>query len=221
METYLKPTEFIDSDSEVVIHFSNYYCQGRSSEIEKAVALYYAVRDSIRYNPYQFSINPDHLKASYVISKGTSFCVPKAILLAASARVQGIHSRLGFADVKNHLASEELIKIMKTNIFVYHGYTELFINQKWVKATAVFDINLCQRFNIKPLEFDGSKDAIFHQYDQEGNKHMEYLQDHGTYDDLPYAQFVESIKTTYPMFFKTHLDVQELKKQDSVFNEEE
>ncbi len=126
----------------------------------------------------------------------------KSILLSACARNLDIPARLGFADVKNHLNTKKLREAMGTDVFIYHGYAELFLEGKWVKATPAFNLDLCKNFNVKPLEFDGREDSIFHPLDQTGNKHMEYLKDRGTFADLPLPDIIEESKKWYPQFFE-------------------
>ncbi len=202
MEEYLQPTYFIDSDHPAVIEFASQNCEPGEKVIEKAVRLYYAVRDSIRYNPYSIEPLKESMKASSVLNKGHGYCVAKAVLLAACARSQKIPARLGFADVKNHLNTKRLEELMGTDVFVYHGYTELFLTNKWVKATPAFNLTLCNNFNVKPLEFDGTKDSIFHPFDKSGNKHMEYVKDHGTFADLPWDKALAEMMKCYPVYFE-------------------
>ena len=133
-----------------------------------------------------------------MVKKGSGYCVAKAVLLAAAARQQSIPARLGFADVTNHLSTPKLRQIMKSDIFIYHGYTELFLNENWVKATPAFNLSLCSRFNVKPLEFDGINDSLFHEYDTLGQKHMEYLDDHGHFADLPFDRIFDAYEKQYP-----------------------
>ncbi len=199
-QQYLKPTRFIDCDFPEVIEYAKTTCGDETREIEKAVKMYYAVRDGFYYDPYHIDFRPDAMKASAVLAKGKGFCISKAILLAAVGRIEGIPSRLGFADVRNHLATDRLKQLMQSDIFVFHGYAELFLAKKWVKATPAFNLSLCQRFHVSPLEFDGKNDSIFHQFDRNGNLHMEYVRDHGQFADLPYDQMVEAIRTHYPAF---------------------
>ncbi|MGB1541529.1 MAG: transglutaminase-like domain-containing protein, partial [Cycloclasticus sp.] len=103
MTKFLQPTKFIDSDSATVKAFAFKSIEGATSDIEKAIRLYYAVRDSIRYDPYKFYLNEENFTASKTLSSGSSYCIPKALLLTAAARAVGIPAQLGFADVKNHL----------------------------------------------------------------------------------------------------------------------
>jgi len=195
---YLAPTPFIDCENPQIIAYARSLTRHSASPVENAVSIYYAVRDDIRYDPYCVSLDPAHLKASYTLQARRGFCVTKAVLLAAANRAAGIPSRLGFADVRNHLTTERLRALMGTDLFVYHGYTELFLDGRWVKATPAFNRSLCERFNVKPLEFDGVHNSVFQAYDMKGNKHMEYVRDHGTYADLPLNDIAESFRQHYP-----------------------
>ncbi len=199
---YLRPTYFIDSDSEPISNFAKTFTDQSASEFEKAIQLFYAVRDEIRYDPYDVKPIRRTLKASSVILKGSGFCVAKAIVLAALARNQNIPARLGFADVTNHLSTARLRNLMKSNLFVYHGYTELWLGKRWVKATPAFNLSLCTKFRVKPLEFDGLHDSVFHEYDTQGNRHMEYVVDHGHFPDLPYEQIFRAYEIQYPDMFE-------------------
>jgi transglutaminase-like putative cysteine protease len=197
-KSYLKPTYFIDCDSPVIKAYAKEVCHGISSDIDRAIALYYRVRDDIRYDPYSMEDKQETLRASSVLELKAGFCVPKAVLLAAVLRAQKIPSRLGFADVKNHLATQRLLAMMEIDLFINHGYVELFLKDKWVKATPAFNLSLCENFNVKPLEFDGVHDSIFHEFDTQGNRHMEYIRDHGTFTDLPYDAIFGAYRRYYP-----------------------
>ena len=199
--TYLEPTYFLDSTSSAVREFAERTCNNTASLTERAIRLYYAVRDEIRYDPYDLSPSRETFKASAVIAKGSGYCVAKAIVLTALGRQQGIPSRLGFADVRNHLSTSRLRTVMNTDTFYYHGYTEFLLDGKWVKATPAFNLTLCQRFKVKPLEFDGIHDSIFHESNLEGQQHMEYLRDHGSFTDLPFEEILSAYQHHYPAMF--------------------
>lgn len=201
LDVYLQPAQFVNSDAPEIVDFARQAVGQAGSQIDRAVKLYYAVRDSIRYTPYVIVLEPERFKATWPLKEKKGFCIHKSVLLAAVARAQGIPSRLGFADVRNHLATERLIQLMRTDEFIYHGYTELYLNGKWVKATPAFNLALCQKFGVKPLEFDGLRDSIFHPYDVAGHRHMEYIRDHGQYADLPYEQMVKAFEAGYPHLF--------------------
>jgi transglutaminase-like putative cysteine protease len=200
MNDYLKPGRFIDSDHPAVIAFAKEKAAGKSGR-ERAVSLYYAVRDGIRYNPFQNFLDDDVYRGSVCLARGQGWCVPKAALLAACVRSIGIPARVGFADVKNHLTSPELTKRMGTDLFVFHGYADLLLDGKWVKATPAFNLSLCKRFRVKPLEFDGTEDSIFHPFDEDNRKHMEYVRDRGNYADVPVELIKRTFEETYPDYY--------------------
>jgi transglutaminase-like putative cysteine protease len=194
----LRPTPFIDSDASSVRRFAEARAGDASDAVARAVRLFHAVRDEIRYDPYSFLLTPEELTASATLARGVGFCVPKAILLAAAARALGIPSRLGFADVRNHLTTPRLRALMGTDVFVFHGFTELHLEGRWVKATPTFDRALCERFGVRPLDFDGRADAIFHPFDVAGRRHMEYVRDRGRHADLPYETLLAVVREYYP-----------------------
>lgn len=200
MTEYLSPGRYIDSTHPAVSAFSQRHSKGES-ERERAVSLYYAVRDLIRYNPFLDFTDREVFRASAVLGAGQGFCVGKASLLAACARAAGIAARVGFADVKNHLTTPRLAETMGSDLFVYHGYTELRIDSKWVKATPAFNLALCTRFRVKPLEFDGREDSIFHAFDEDDRRHMEYLRDRGVYADVPVEKIQQAFREAYPKFY--------------------
>ena len=195
---FLRPTWFLDYDNDAVISRAKEITAGAADDRDRAVRLYYAVRDGFRYNPYRMSIDRSNYRASFVLGMGEGFCVQKAVLLAAFARAVGIHSRLRFANVRNHLATKKLIEAMKTDLFVFHGYNELLIDGVWLKCTPAFNLTLCEKFDILPLEFDGRRDSVFHPFDRRGNRHMEYIHDYGWFDDLPFDLMVQEFTRHYP-----------------------
>ena len=196
---YLRPAYFVDSDNPDVIAFAKRAAGDAETDVESVVRLFYAIRDGIRYDPYTVSLDPADYRASAVTKQSRAFCVPKAILLTACARALGVPARLGFADVRNHLSSDKLRDRVKTDLFVFHAYSELYIGGKWVKATPAFNIELCRRFGVRPLEFDGRADALFHPYDAEGRRHMEYVRDRGTFADLPFETMMRAFEEAYGM----------------------
>ncbi|MCV6614002.1 MAG: transglutaminase family protein [Cellvibrionaceae bacterium] len=197
MQEYLQPTEFIQSTHPAVVSFAEAHAQGET-DLEKAVSVYYAVRDKIFYDPFTASLERQGFKASHVLEVGRAWCVPKAILLAACYRHLGIPARLGFADVTNHLSTEKMRQAMQTDIFYWHGYTSVYLQGQWLKATPAFNLSLCEKFGLKPLEFNGREDSLYHEFDQQGNKHMEYLNERGDYADLPYQELMSDFKRYYP-----------------------
>ena len=194
---HLQPTPAIDADHPAVRDFAQRHARGDGARAQ-AAALYLAVRDGLRYDPYRIDLSTRGLSASQALAQGYGWCVPKAVLLAAAARAAGIPARLGFADVRNHLSTERMRRVMQTDVFYWHGYTELWLEGRWVKATPAFNVELCQRFGLLPLEFDGLHDSIYHPYDRAGQRHMEYVHQRGSFDDLPQADLVRDFARLYP-----------------------
>ena len=194
---YLHATACIDCDHPRVVAFARAHAGDMTTDRDRAVRLYYAVRDGIRYDPYAIDLSVAGMRASTTLAAGRGWCVPKAVLLAACCRTMGIPARLGFADVRNHLATERLRKLMNTDVFFWHGYTSIHIQDRWVKATPAFNIELCQRFQLKPLEFDGTADSIFHPFDLSGRVFMEYIRYRGEFSDLPLERISATLKRHY------------------------
>jgi transglutaminase-like putative cysteine protease len=198
-ELHLAPGRLVDSDAPAIRDYAAAHA-GEGDDVTRAVRLYYAVRDDLRYDPYDIEYSPEGFSASRTLARGKGFCITKAGVLAAVARAAGIPSRLGYADVRNHLATPRLVEQMGTDLFIFHGYTDLWLDGRWVKATPAFNIELCTKFGVLPLEFDGRTDSIFHPHDAEGRRHMEYVRDRGTYADVPYEEILKTFREVYPRF---------------------
>lgn len=195
------PTWFVDSDSDEVAGFVEDVLTragvDREDERAVAVALFRAVRDRVRYDPYAVSSDPEDFRASTVVRSTASWCVPKAVLYTATLRHVGIPARLAFADVRNHLTSEKLAAAMGSDVFAWHGYTEVWLDGRCLKVSTAFNIELCERFGVRVLDFDGTADALFHPFDLAGNRHMEYVRERGSYDDLPLDEMLAGFAEFY------------------------
>jgi transglutaminase-like putative cysteine protease len=193
----LAATALIDSDHPAVIAFARQHAQG-ADDRERAVSIFHAVRDGMRYDAYRIDLSPQGIKASTVLANGYGWCVPKAALMAAACRAAGIPARVGYADVRNHLSTERMRQTMQTDLFIWHGYTDVWLDGQWVKATPAFNIELCTRFGLKALDFDGRSDSIYHAFDTSGNRHMEYVNQRGAFDDMPLDRIVADFARVYP-----------------------
>jgi transglutaminase-like putative cysteine protease len=193
----------VESDHPWVVAYANRVVRGlgpAATPTERAVRLYYAVRDEIRYDPYTAELSVEGLRARRTLEISRGWCIAKAILLAACCRAQGIPARLGFADVRNHLSTEKMRQRMETDIFYWHGYTSIHLDGRWVKATPAFNVELCDKFGLHPLEFDGREDSIYHPFDRSGNRHMEYLDYRGEFAEPP----IEAISATFREHYPYH-----------------
>ena len=194
---YRLPTSIIDSDHEEIVRFAEESVQGAEDPVEKAVKLYYAVRDGIWYDPYCPFYLPAHYRASNVLRNKRGYCVCKASLLCALGRACGIPTRIGFATVRNHLVTRQLLEMMGSDLFVYHGYTEFLLEGKWVMATPAFNKELCLMHKVVPLEFNGRENSMFQPYNLENRKFMEYVEYLGTYADVPVAAILKGWEKAY------------------------
>lgn len=221
-DDYLSPTEYIDSDSQQIARFVGEALQGlsrglsRADDAARAIRLFEAVRDGLRYDPYSISFDPEDYRASAVLRTNAAFCVPKAILLTACLRRAGIPAAVGFADVRNHLNSAKLSELMGTDVFRYHGYVQLWLGEASYKVTPAFNIELCDRFGVKPLVFDGRSDALFHEADAAGRRHMEYLDDRGICLDPPVQEILDDFTRSYPRLREMRLS--QLRPADPSFD---
>ncbi|TAK50183.1 MAG: transglutaminase family protein [Xanthobacteraceae bacterium] len=189
----LKPSRFIQSDDPAIVAFARAHTGGETDPVKVAINLYFAVRDGIIYDPYVRFNAPESYSAKDTLAAGRGFCVPKAALLAACARAVGIPARLGFADVRNHLATPKLLAANGGDIMRWHAFTEMFLDGRWVKSTPAFNLTLCERFGVHPLDWDGQTDSVFQPFDTLDRKHMEYVNERGSFADVP----IEAIFATF------------------------
>jgi transglutaminase-like putative cysteine protease len=194
---YLAPAEYIDSDHPAIGAFAAKTVTRDMSPAEKAQRFYLAARE-IRYDPDLNYSDPEIYRASSVLKAGHAYCVGKAALFAALCRAGGIPARIAFADVTNHLSSEKLRQKMGTNYIAWHGFTEVLLDGRWVKASPTFNSTLCSRFGVVPLEFDGGTDALLQAYDSEGHTFMRYEVLHGTFHDVPAKFLIAEMARIYP-----------------------
>lgn len=205
---FLAPTEFVDCDAPEIREFVSRSLDGARglSETGKAICLFDAVRDRIRYNPFDIGTTANDYRASRIAGQPSNYCVPKAILLTAALRAAGIPAAVGFADVRNHLNSPKLAELMGTDLFIYHGYVALWLDGRQFKVTPAFNTEMCERFGVRQLIFDGKSDALFHEFDTNSHRHMEYVNDRGWFADPPIEQLLQEFRATYPKLWQSSTD---------------
>jgi transglutaminase-like putative cysteine protease len=196
----LAPNRYVDSDHPAVVAFAHAHAGDDPDPKARAIALYYAVRDGWRYTPWNVHFTKEDYAASAILERDRSLgahCIDKALVLAASCRVFGIPSRLHFANVRNHIGTARLEEQLGTDLLVYHGYAELFLDGRWVAATPAFNKALCDKLGVAPLEFDGETDSIFQEFDAERGRFMEYVADHGSHVGIPFDAMIAAWKHHY------------------------
>jgi transglutaminase-like putative cysteine protease len=203
IKIYLQSTEFLDFHKKRVRDKAFEITKGLNTDKEKAIALFYFVRDKIKYN--MFTYNPKikaNLKASTTLRRSNGFCMSKAVLLSALARAVGIPARIHMVDIINHKISKKVVDLMKTKVFHCHGYSELLINGKWIKLTPVFDHETSLKGGFLPeIEFDGVNDALFATHDKDGNLFVEYIADWGNYAEVPIEKIDQIFSEKYPIWY--------------------
>ncbi len=196
---YLEPTTFLDFRQPEVEHFVRDAVADVRAPREQAVRLFMAVRDLVRYDPFTMRMTPECFRATTVVRERGAFCIPKAVLLAAGARLLGIPAAIGLSDVVNHFTTPKMQQMMGgREVFMHHGWAALYIDGRWLKAVPAFNKELCALMRVPPTNFDGTRDAVLQQYKEDGSVHMEYLRDHGVWSDLPYLRIDSDWSGYYP-----------------------
>jgi transglutaminase-like putative cysteine protease len=196
-DAYRRPGDLIDSQHPKIIAYAS-RAAGEGSDQAKARRIYYAVRDDLRYDPYNTPMKREAYRASATLAAGHGYCVNKAGLMTAACRAVGIPARVGYADVRNHMTTRRLSDLMGSDVFYYHGYAEVWLDGRWVKATPAFNRELTERFGLKPLEWDAATDSIYHPFDLSGRRHMEYLAYRGVFADIPFDEIRSAFRHYYP-----------------------
>lgn len=201
MAKYTEPTFYFDFQDPDIQDFVKRITSVNQTQKEKALSIYYAVRDNWKYNPYHVSKEAKAYKASQIFNRDAGHCIDKTILMIAACRAVGIPARICLAKVRNHIATEKLVEKLGTDELLPHGYAEIYLEGKWIKSTPVFNKSLCYYLNVTPLEFDGKNDSIFQEFDKEGGSFMEYLEEYGNFEDVPLDFMHRLMKSHYPHFF--------------------
>ncbi len=202
LDQYLQPTQFFDFNKKVVSKKANEITEDLKTNKEKAIFLFYWVRDKIKYNMFTYIPNiKANFKASITLRRKNGFCVSKSILLSTFARAIGIPARIHLIDLINHKISQKVIDLMSTNVMYVHGYSEFYLNRKWVKLTPSFDPETALKGKFLPMvEFNGENDAVFPKFDNEGHQFGEYLTDRGVHADLPLKDIEKIFEEKYPWY---------------------
>lgn len=215
---YLQPTEFFDFDKKIVQNQLKEIIKGLDTVKEKAIALFYWVRDEIKYNMATYLPNSkSNFKASVTLRRKNGFCVSKSILLSSFARAIRIPARIHLVDLINHKVSQRVIEFMGHNIMYYHGYSEFYLNGKWLKLTPSFDKATAIKGGFLPMvEFDGESDAVFPPYDNNGNLFGEYVKDRGVHADLPLEEIDRVFEEKYQKYarYKKGLSINAMKGEE-------
>ncbi len=208
---YLAQTYYFDFENDTVKELIREFQTDKTSVKEKAIGIYTKIRDNWRYNPYQLSLSRASYKASFIANKPDGHCIEKSILLIACLRGLQIPARIHLAKVKNHIGVERFMEKFGTDEITPHGMVDVFLDEKWLKISPAFNTELCVKCNVATLDFDGENDSIFHEFDNSGNKFMEYIEDYGSFEDVPVEFILNNFMENYPEIIKNNKGVTEIK----------
>jgi transglutaminase-like putative cysteine protease len=203
---YLQSGDYVDSDHPAIRALAARVAR-RPADSDKARSLYYLVRDAIAYqvtptgggSMADYLSDPETYRASSVLAAGHGFCASKASLFTALCRAAGIPARVAYADVANHHRSGWRIrKAMGTDLFAWHGYSEVYLGRRWVKVTPMFNSALCKRMGVPELGFDGVSDALLQPSDHKGRPFFSYVTYHGSFQDVPAFFLATEMPRRYP-----------------------
>jgi len=207
MDEFLKDTSLLDFNNSAFERFTE-NIDASGSPTDTAIKLYFLVRDTFLYDPYHLNLTHEGLKASNVLAKKRAWCVEKSTVLAACARKFGIPSKRGYAIVVNHIGVEKLTTYLKRSEIVFHGFVELYLEDKWVKCTPAFDKRICRISGVTPLDWDGQSDSMFQAFNQ-NNQFMEYIHFYGSFNDVPVDLMNAEMKKYYPHLYENEHNTKE------------
>ncbi|THD69790.1 transglutaminase domain-containing protein [Robertkochia marina] len=202
---YIERTDSFDFDHAQIRKFID-PLKDLDTDQEKIRQVYLMVRDGWRYNPYHISFQREDFRASTIAERQDGHCIDKAILMVAMLRGVGIPSRLHLAKVTNHMAVDRLIEKLGSDELAPHGMVDVYHKGAWLKASPTFNKELCDKFGVDPVDFDGSADALLQPYDARGEVFMEYLEDYGHFEDVPYEFILNTFKENYPEMYAAYKD---------------
>jgi transglutaminase-like putative cysteine protease len=208
---HLKETSFYNYSHPSIQAIVNPFKTSELSKKEIAIALYYKIRDDWRYNPYRISFVEEHYQSSFIAQKTDGHCIEKSILLISCLRALNIPAKLHLAKVKNHIGVEKFIEKFGNDEITPHGMVDIYLNEKWVKVSPAFNKDLCDKLNVHPLDFDGENDSLFQEFDKSGNTFMHYLEDYGSFEDVPLDFIANNFKENYPRIMEMSNENGEIK----------
>ena len=195
---YTEETYYLNFTDKVFQEIFQKAIEGCNSDKERLKQWYLYVRDNWIYDPYTLYLTKEKYRASDIVTRKSGHCIDKSILFISGLRALNIPSSIHLAKVKNHISAERIIEKIGTDELSPHGYAGVYFEGKWTKASPIFDSNLCQYLNVYTLEYDGTEDSIFQEFNKEGAQFMEYLEDYGEYADVPFENIKEILAREYP-----------------------
>lgn len=163
MDEFLRETEYCDFKKPEILELSQKLTSGFDNQKDKAVALFYWVRDNIHYRVGLWT-----RKASETLAERSGACTNSANLLVALLRASNIPAAYGVMRVDGQEffgpinISSLKKRISKSSV---HIYAQVYLNGKWIKCDPSTDVYLSQKtsyFNpqSKLVNWEGENDAM-------------------------------------------------------------
>lgn len=206
---YLKSSIYFDYNNSVIQKLIEPFGKLLTTQ-EKIEGIYLKVRDGWRYSPFVIGLTEEHYVASAIYHKKEAHCIDKAILLIAGLRALDIPARLHLAKVSNHIAAERLEEQLGTNELAPHGLVDVYYNGHWKKCSPAFNKELCTMYNVDVLDFNGTEDSILQEYNKANQKFMTYIEDYGSFEDVPIERIRAIFKNHYPEVYKNYEDAENI-----------
>jgi transglutaminase-like putative cysteine protease len=149
---YLAPDDLIQSDHPEILHTASTVVNGAADERERAIKLFYWVRDSIAY-----CIESDR-SALEVLREGRGVCVTKTLLHVALLRAAGVAARIGHADYRADVLRAifpDSYMDRQPEVYPLHTFAEVYLDGQWITCDATIDREFGAEFGFPVMEFDG------------------------------------------------------------------
>jgi len=192
----LRATPCIDSDHAAVRGLVGRLGVAALSPEARAARLFHHVRDEVRY-AFRAALTREEYVASSVLDEGRGFCVQKAVLLCALGRAAGVPTALVLCDLRDRSLSPRVTRALGTDVMFHHGLNAFYLGDRWVRADASLSPDVVARKGYRPVEFDGTAEALLAPTTLDGSPHAEYLRFHGLFAELPFEPMVEAFVAAY------------------------
>ena len=200
-DKYLQATKLINSNHFEIVQKTNELTSASDIPEEKARALFYFVRDQIRY-VFHADSDEKFYDAASILEKGRGFCTQKSILFCALARACEIPAGIHFYDIDDYTLPPNFVSLLRTRRLYRHGIVSLYLNGKWNNYDATLDIELVNRNNLIPVEFSPEHDCLMNEKTKSGEQHIEYVKDYGLCADVSFEEIKSWFKQYYGHLLK-------------------
>jgi hypothetical protein len=163
---YLIATRLCDCDNPWIREKAEEIVVGASNPEEKALEIFYYVRDKIR-----FSLAYSQSKASHTLKRGYGECGNKTNVQITLLRAAKIPARFRWTQVKTEVLQHLIADFVYKNMppVASHFWCECYLDEKWVSCELLLDKilydgmlmeGLITKDQIPTIDWDGKTDLI-------------------------------------------------------------